>query len=198
MLINNFSMDLNEWYYLSDVALLSVDVTDSVYSVSTSGTYFMLNEVPVATTYSGIVDGYSFYCNVPTISGGLIVTIHAENDNSEVEEIDYNLLFGYRVEFTESVDWGYNNDIQIWALAKNEVICPNTETFATFFETKDLESRDLSAYIYPTGSADLAAEIYPQTKAFLPGYTYTVTVSGVKDFSGNQMEPIVFTFTIAD
>jgi hypothetical protein len=156
----------------------------------------MIDESPVATTYSGIADGYTFYCTAPSISGGLIVTIHAENDCSTVEEQDYNLLFGYRVEFTRTVDWGYNSDIQIWTSVKNDVVCPNTETFATFFETKDLESVDLPAYVYPTGSANLGAEIYPQTKAFLPGYTYTITVSGVRDYSGNIMQPIVFSFTV--
>ncbi len=198
MLINNFSIGLNEWYYLDDITYFSVDVTDDICSVSTSGTYFMLNEVPTLTTYSGITDGYRFYCSNPVISGGLIVTIHAENDCSGVEEIDYNLLFGYRAEFTDYIDWGPNKEIVVWSRASNTVECPNTESFATFFETKELESRDLSAFIYPTGYGNLGAEIYPQSKYFLPGYTYTITVSGIKDFSGNQMQPIVFSFTIAN
>ena len=79
MLINNFSIDISEWVSIDEVTFFSVDVTDSVCPVSTSGTYFMIDEVPVATTYSGITDGYTFYYSTPTISGGLIVTIHAEN-----------------------------------------------------------------------------------------------------------------------
>ena len=194
--IDNFSVELEEWVISSNLTSFSVDVIDAAHNVSTSGTYFMINEVPVATTHSGIADGYIFSCVTPTISGGTIVTIHAENDNSEIVEEDYNLLFGYRAEFTGNIDWGPGQDIIVWSTATNTVDCPNTETFATFFETRELEYRDLSAYVYPIGKADLRAEIYPQTKAFLPGYTYTITVSGVKDYAGNQMETIVFSFTI--
>ncbi len=199
ILIENFSIELEEWLALSGVTNFCVDVIDQAdCPVSTSGTYFMINEVPVATTYSGITGGYTFCCNIPTVSGGLIVTMHAENECGEVKEQDYNFLFGYRAEFTEGTDWGPGQDITIWSTAKNAVICPNTETYATFFETKELESKDLSAYILPTGAANLGAEIYPQTKSFLYGYTYKITVSGIKDYSGNEMEPIVFSFTIED
>jgi hypothetical protein len=194
--VENFSMTIEEWLPRDDVTGFYVDVSDNGCDISTSGTYFMFDDVPIATTYSGIYNGYRFFCNTPTISGGLVVTMHAENECGEVKEQDYTILFGYRAEFTEDIDWGPAQDVTIWAKANNTVDCPNTESFATYFETKELEYKDLNAYILPTGSANLGAEIHPQTKAFLPGFTYTVTVSGVKDYSGNQMEPIVFTFTI--
>ena len=200
ILVGNFSIDVEEWVSLSSLTSFCVDVFGQASCpISTSGTHFIIDDLSIATTYSGIDDGYRFCCSAPTtISGAITVIIHIENECGEVKEQDFNLLFGYRVEFTEYTDWGPNQSITVWSSAGNEVVCPNTETFATYFQTKDLESRNLGAYIYPTGSADLGAEIVPQTKAFLPGFSYRITVSGIKDYSGNEMDTIEFNFIIED
>lgn len=198
ILIEDFSVGLEEYVSLSDLTSFSVNVTDSSYNISTSGTYFIVNDTPVATSFSGIVDGYYTYCLPPSISGSVTVTIHAENDNSESLEEDYVFMFGYKVESSNYVDWGPNKEITVWSTASNSVECPNTETFATYFRTRELYSYDLNACVYPSGKADLGASIAPQSKYLLPGYTYMVTISGIKDYSGNEMNAIEFSFTIED
>lgn len=196
IVIENFSMAVEEWLLVADLNALSVDVTDSTYSITTSGTYFLRDGQIVSTSHSGIADGYRCYYYPPTISGAVSLTIHAENDNSEVKEEDYYLLYGYRCEFNEVVDWGPKKEIVIWTQVKNEAFCPNIVSEATFFETADLHSRNLNAIINPIGYVDLGATIFPQSTAFFYGRTYTVTVSGVRDFHGNKMPKSVFSFTI--
>jgi hypothetical protein len=82
--------------------------------------------------------------------------------------------------------------------ASNLVFCPNTEGEAFYFQTRDFESLNLGATIRAVESVNLGAVIYPQSTAFFYGQTYTVTISGVKDFSGNEMAPYVFSFIIED
>lgn len=200
ILIDNFSVGLEEWVTLSGLSSFSVDVVDLSHGISTSGTTFLIDGVLVFTTFSGIVNGYIATCSAPTISGGITVTIHAENDNSEILEEDYDLLFGYRAVFDEYLDWGYGKEIVVWSTAKNDVVCPNTETFATYFGTRDLDDRSLGATIFPIGfeGSNLGASIVPQSKYFFPGYTYAITVSGVKDHSGNEMQSFTYSFTVED
>jgi len=196
ILIDNFSIGVSEWLPLTDLVSFSVNVVDLDCPISTSGTYFEIDYLPVVTTFSGIPNGYRATCAAPTISGSLTVTLHAENTCSGIVEQSFYLLFGYNLKYDEVEDWGPITDVEIWAKASNSVFCPNTETTAFYFQTKDLESRDLGASIFPSGWADLGAQIVPQSKYLFYGRTYTVTVSGIKDYSGNTMESIVFSFTI--
>lgn len=198
ILIDNFSIGLKEWTKVSEIVDYSVDVVDLEYDVNVSGTYFLINETPVITMFSGIDSGYRATCSASMINGPQTITIHAENTFSGIEEIDYNFLFGYHVEFIDYIDWGPNKEIAIYTEATNMVTCPNKETYATYFRTRDLHGKDLGASIFPTGWSDLPASIIPQSKYFFYGNTYSITVSGVKDFSGNELEPFTFTFTIED
>ena len=67
---------------------------------------------------------------------------------------------------------------------------------AVYFETRDLRSYDLGASILPVDSVDLGATIYPQNTFFFYGRTYTINVSGIMDFGGNELDPVVFSITI--
>jgi hypothetical protein len=198
--IQNLNINSEEWFILGSFSQLSVDIEDSVSSPLTlSGTYFLIDGIPVATTYSGISGGYRFFCDAPSSSGSYTATIHME-DGDGTEEVDFNMLFGYRVVFDEYVDWGVGEEVTVWSTATNNVMCPNRESFATYFRTKDYEYSGLGAYINPIGGTDgfLTATIYPQSKYLLPGYTYTITLSGIEDYSGNKMSPIIFNFTVKD
>jgi len=196
ILIDNFSVGLEEWVKVADLNTLSIDVVDHTYNITTSGTYFIHNGQIVSTSHSGITDGYKCYYYPPTVSGEVNLTIHAENDNSETEEEDYYLLYGYNCEFNEIVDWGPKKEVVITADAKNLAFCPNEVGEASYFETADLHSYDLGASIQAVGYVDLNATIYPQNTFFFYGRTYTVKISGVKDFAGNEMQPFSFDFTI--
>ena len=196
ILIDSFSIGVGEWTALADLTSFSVDVVDLDCLISVSGTYFEIGAAPVPTTFSVISNGYRATCAVPVISGSLTLTLHAENTCSGIAEQNFYLLFGYNLKYDKIEDWGPITDVEIWAKASNSVFCPNTETTAFYFQTKDLESRDLGASIFPSGWADLGAQIVPQSKYLFYGRTYTVTVSGIKDYSGNIMESIVFSFTI--
>jgi len=198
IIIDNFSIGVKEWLPVTDLAYFAVDVVDHTYSVSTSGTYFLHDGQAVVTSYSGIADGYRcYYYPVDVYSSGTInITIHAENDNSETEEEEYHLLYGYNVKFDQIVDWGYNSTVVTTIEAENLAYCPNTEGEAFYFETADLHSTDLGASIVGLKSVDLGATIYPQSKFFFYGRTYTITISGVKDYHGNKMSEFSFNFTI--
>jgi hypothetical protein len=200
MVIDNFSIGVEQWVSVASPIYFSVDVTDAVYGISTSGTYFIHDGQVVSTTHSGITNGYiCYYSPISLVSSGVIdLTIHAENLNSETLEQAYHLLYGYHCEFEELVDWGPKKEVIITVEAANTVICPNAEGEAFYFETADLASYDLGATIRPIGSVDLPAVIYPQNTFFFYGRTYTITVSGIRDFSGNELAPYVFTFTIED
>ena len=198
IIIDNFSIGVKEWLPVTDLAYFAVDVVDHTYSVSTSGTYFLHNGQAVSTSHSGIADGYRcYYYPIDVYSSGTInITIHAENDNSETAEEEYHLLYGYNVKFDQIVDWGYNSTVVTTIEAKNLAYCPNTEGEAFYFETADLHSTDLGASIVGLKSVDLGAAIYPQSKFFFYGRTYTITISGVKDYHGNEMTEFSFDFTI--
>jgi len=204
MYIGDLSMAVEEWRYTSSVGPLYVDVTANLLShiISSTESHFELDGVPVSTTLSGIPYGYRLFYNPSpndlVASGTITLTVHAESLDGAVIEKDFHLLYGYHAVFDEVIDWGPNKDVVIIVEAMNEVFCPNTESDAFYFQTSDLASSDLSASIAAIGSVDLGATIYPQNKFFFYGRTYTVTVSGVKDFAGNVMPAQTFTFTIED
>ena len=79
-------------------------------------------------------------------------------------------------------------------------LASNTAYFSTFFRTKAYELSDLEVAITAEGSGynDLLCDIKPQSKYFLKGKSYTVTISGIKDFSGNELPVKVFSFNIEE
>lgn len=198
ILIDNFSMGVEEWISESDLSYFAVDVVDSTYGISTSGTYFIHDGQVVSTTHSGMPGGYRCYYTPSGVysDGTINLTMHAENTANEVRELTFHLLCGYNLEFEELIDWGPKTEVVTTVQASNLAFCPNTEGDAFYFETKDLYSCDLGAIIYPIGSADLGATIYPQSTAFFYGQTYTITVSGVKDYHGNIMDTYTFSFRV--
>lgn len=196
IVIDNFSIGVEQWVSIANLSYFSVDVTDTTYGISTSGTYFIHDGQVVSTTNSG---NTFYYSPIGVVSSGIIdLTIHAENLNSDILEQTYHLLYGYHCEFDELVDWGPKKEVIITIEAANTVICPNVEGEAFYFETADLYAHDLGASITAISSVDLPAVLYPQNTFFFYGRTYTITVSGIRDFSGNELAPYVFTFTIED
>ena len=189
---------MEEWLPIIDLVSFAVDVIDHTYNITTSGTYFLHDGQIVSTSYSGISDGYrcSYYPTDVYSSGTITITIHAENDNTQIREQDYYLLYGYNCEFEEIVDWGAKKEVVITMDAENLVFCPNTESEAFYFETADLHSRDLGATIQAIESVDLNATIYPQNTFFFYGRTYHIKISGIRDFAGNEMPESIFSFTI--
>ena len=199
ILIDNFSIGVEDWIEAANLTY-SVDVVDLTTAISTSGTYFIDDGIVVSTTLSGITDGYKCFYTPSSVlaSGTITLTIHVENTASGVEEQEFHLLYGYNCFFNEVVDWGPKNEVVITIEAQNTAFCPNLEGEAFYFETADYTSYDLGASIMPIGSVDLGATIYPQNTFFFYGRTYTITVSGVRDYHNNEMEPYVFSFTIED
>jgi len=198
ILIDNFSVGVEEWLVVIDLVSFAVDVVDHIHGITTSGTYFLHDGQIVPTSYSGISGGYrcSYYPTDVCSSGTITITIHAENNNSETKEEDYYLLCGYHVEFEELIDWGPKKEVVITMDAKNLAFCPNTETEAFYFETAELHSRDLNATLQAVEYVDLNATIYPQSTAFFYERTYTIIISGIRDFAGNEMVESIFSFTI--
>jgi len=200
ILIDNFSMGVEEWLPTTDLDSFSVDVVDHVNTIVSGSSYFIHDGIQVTTTFSGITDGYRmFYTPVGISSTGVIsLIVHVQNDVPEIVEQEYSLLCGYNAIFEEWVDWGPNVQVDIRAQASNSVRCPNTVGEGFYFVTADLEAKNLGATIRAIESVNLGAKIYPQSTTFFYGETYVITISGVKDFSGNVMDPYTYTFTIED
>lgn len=196
--ISDFFLDAEEFKLATVTAW--ADVTDPLWDIDVNNTYFMVDDTIVSgTTNSGIANGYRFYYNPPEDYNHdevFTYTIHAQNVLGDVLERDYNLLYGYDVNYTDLVDWGPNKKVDILARAANKAYCVNTEAESFYFVTRDLEGYNLGATIKPTAPVDLSSEIRTQGKVFYYGGTYQVTVSGIKDYSGNELAPITYSFTI--
>lgn len=200
--INNFNLGVGDWTLVSDLGSFSVDAIDRNYSIdiTASGSYFLHNGEQVSTTFSGIDDGQIMsYTPASVVSSGTFtITAHVKNINNDIKEETYYLLYGYNVLFDQVVEWGPAKQVDVLIQATNLAFCPNTEGEGSYFKTIDLESRSLGAIVRVIEPFDLNSTIYPQSTAFFYGKTYTVTVSGVKDFSSNEMDPYTFNFTIED
>lgn len=201
IVIDNFSIGVEDWISEADLNYFAVDVVDSTYGISTSGTYFIYDGQVVSTTHSGITGGYRCYYTLASgvYSDGIIdLTIHAENTVSGVEEQTFHLLYGYNVKFEELIDWGVKTEVITTVQVSNKAFCPNFEADSFYFETRDLWSTDLAATINPVGYVNLGATIYPQSTFFFYNRTFVITISGVRDWHNNIMEPYTFSFTIED
>ncbi len=204
--ISNFSLAEDE--YVSTSATVCVDVTDDVYNVVTSGTYFIIDDTVVSgiyTTYTGITDGYRMCYdpddNFASFLGSTTLTVHAENDNGDALERDYYLTSGYIAEYDNRIqDYGYDNQVVVRMTAENFASCPLFATTAYWFTTEQKIPKDLGASIVgiPRSTKDLSASITPDTGlAYLYGKTFRVEVNA-RDFAGNRMTPYIFEFRIED
>lgn len=205
--ISNFSLETGEWEQATST--ISVDVTDDVYSVTASGCYFKVNGQQVSVTTSGITDGYRVFYDPANdfddIEGPAVITAHGENNNGDVLEQDYSLTFGYIVEYTnyERFGWNYGQGekVVVRMSAENLATCPEFSADAYWFETREIDRRELTAsitgeYSYD-GTNDLNASIYPQSTAYFYGKIFRVKLNA-KDLAGNEMEPLEFEFKIED
>jgi hypothetical protein len=195
--ISNFSLGEDE--YTSTSNAVCVDVTDDVYNVVTSGTYFILDDTVVSgiyTTYTGITDGYRMCYNPDDNYASFL-----GSDNGDVLERDYYLTSGYLVEYdNRTQDYGYDNQVVVRMTAENFASCPLYATTAYWFTTEQTIPKNLGASIVgvPWGTEDLSASITPDTGlAYLYGKTFRVEVNA-RDFAGNRMTPYIFEFRIED
>jgi len=201
--ISNFSLDVNE--YTAASGTICVDITDDVYNVSTSGSYFIIDETVTSGTFTPTPDGYTMCFDSPNdfsdIIGSTTFTVHAENDNGDILERDFYVTSGYVVEYdNRAQDYGFGNQIVVQGTAENLVSCPNVGADAYFFTSVPKPGFDLGASIVgqPWGEKDLSAEITPTTDTiYFYGKTFRIEIRA-KDFAGNVMEPFTFEFKIED
>ncbi len=201
--ISNFSLDIDEYTLAS--GSICVDITDDVYNVVTSGSYFIIEDTVTSGTFAPIVDGYRMCFDSPAdfadILGATTFTVHAENDNYDILEQDFYLTSGYIVEYdNRTQDYGFGSQVVVRGSAENLASCPTTGVDAYFFTSTPKPSRDLNASIVgiPYSEEDLSAEIVPTTDTiYFYGKTFRIEVRA-KDFAGNVMEPFTFEFRIED
>jgi hypothetical protein len=207
--ISNFSLGIGE--YTTASGFISVDITDDECPVSTSGTYFMVDDLRVPVTFSGIEDGYRMFYDPNddyiSLEGSTVFTVHAENECNKILEQDFYLTFGYIVEFTnrqellDSIDYGFQNKIVVRVTAENYASCPQVSSLSWDFESKPQANVDLGASIVGRFHAweynDMSAKIYPHSTAYFYGKEFRVVVKA-KDFAGNQMEPLILNYRIED
>lgn len=196
----DFFVERDQFVTASSIAW--VDVIDYLYPINTDNTFFYVEGVLASGIYfEDIPNGKRMYydpLNDFYSDGVLNYSIHAENSMGEVEEKDFYFLYGYDLQLDEVVDWGPNKQILVRAEAGNLVFCPGLAGAAFDFKTVDLTSFNLGCTITPVGFVDLAATIVPQSTVFFYGKTYTVRLHNVKDFAGNIMPDLEYTFTIED
>ncbi len=197
--IDNFSMDLDDVALCTSLVDFSVEVTDSDYLVTTSGTYFTDNGVQVPGTLASVSGGYILtYSVLP--SGTIDLVAHGSNSNGEFLTRSYELQYGYAAYWNEVKYWGTLKEVPISVSASNTSLTNNTSYFSTFFTTRKMMSTDLGVDITAEGSGfdDIMTYITPQSKHFMYGKTYSITVSGIQDFSGNILPPETYNFTIEE
>jgi len=205
MYFDNFSLDVGE--YMPASGTICVDVHDEHYNVVTSGTYFMVDGVPVSGTLTPISDGYRICYNpdddFESLAGPTKFTARAENDNGDVLTRDFYVTFGYVVEYDnivdKGIDFGFYNKIGVRIAASNLMNCPIDDADGFWFVSKDYYSADLKAFIVgkplTAGQEDLTAEIYPWTTAYFYDKIFRMELT-VKDYNGNEMEPFVLVFKV--
>jgi len=201
--ILNFSLIEEE--YTAASGTICVDITDDIYNVVTSGTYFIINETVTSGVFTPIIDGYRM-CYDPvddfaSMLGSTTFTVHAQNDNDDILERDYYLVSGYIVDYdNREQNYGFNNQVVVRMSAENFASCPITMTDAYWFTTEQELPKDLSASIVgiPWSETNLSANISPQTETmYFYGKIITVEVRA-KDLAGNEMVPYTFEFKIED
>jgi len=197
--INNFSIDVDSTLYCTSLIDFSVDITDSLYLITTEDTYFTDNGTRVSGTFTPIANGYRLsYTTLP--SGNMTLVTFANNSNGEYLDRLYELQYGYEFIWENVNYWGQLKEVPIAISASNTALAANTSYFSTFFVTRKFENVDLEVSITAEGSGnmDLYTSIVPQSKYFINGRTYTVTISGIKDFSNNELATRSYSFTIND
>jgi len=179
-----------------------VDLVDYLYPIDTNNTFFYVEGVLASGIYfEDIPNGKRMYYNPLDdfySDGVLNYSIHAENSIGEVEEKDFYFLYGYDLQLNEVANWGPNDQILVRAEANNLAFCPSLAGAAFDFTTVDLASFNLGCTITPVDFVDLGFKISPQSTVFFYGKTYTVKLQNVKDFAGNIMPDLEYTFTIED
>lgn len=200
--ISDLSIAVGEYTLANN--FISVDVTDDVHNVVTSGTYFMIDGTQVSgTTYSGITDGYRMYYDpsddFESIEGPITFTVHAENDNGDILERDHYITFGYLVSYYPGEDrYDHSERVTVRMEAENLATCPAFNAEGYWFETRDLYNNDLGCFIKGVGvggDGNLSASISPISNAYYYGKVFRVIVNA-RDFAGNAMEPYEFEFEI--
>lgn len=192
-------MDLGDVAYCTSLVDFSVEVLDDTHSVTSSGTYFTDNGVNVSSTLTTISGGYLMtYTTVP--SGSIVLVAHSSNNNDEFYSRTYELQYGYQASWEEVNYWGPEYEVPIAVSASNTSLASNTSYFSTFFETRKIMSTDLEVFITAEGSGkfDLESYIEPRSKHFMYGKTYSITISGIQDYSGNVLQPFTYSFTIEE
>ena len=205
--ISNFSLGIGE--HTTASGFISVDITDDECPVSTSGTYFMIDDIRVPVVFSDIEDGYRMFYDpdddFASLEGATVFTVHAENECNKVLEQDFYLTFGYIVEYTnrqellDNIDYGFQQKVIARVTAENYASCPQVSSLAWDFESKPQANVDLGASIVGKFHAweynEMPAKIYPHSTAYFYGKEFKVVVKA-KDFAGNQMEPLVLNYRI--
>lgn len=197
--IDNFSMGLGDIAYCTSLVDFSVRVTDDLYNITTSGTYFTANGILVSGTLNTISGGYILsYLTIP--ESNMFLTAHASNSNNEVYEKNYELSYGYEASWHKVTYWGPDKEVPVAVSATNTSLASNTSYFSTFFKTRKYINTDLGAEIfaYGFGTKDILTYIEPRSKHFMHGKTYSITVSGIRDFSGNILTDFTYSFTIEE
>jgi hypothetical protein len=195
--ITNFSIPENSTVYCTSLLDFSVDVLDDVNIVTLSGTYLSINNETTVYVTTPITNGYRLNCST-TPSGTIWLEVFGSNNLDETINTLYILQFGYEIEWEKVVVWPNNKEVPVSVSANNNVYNSNTMYYSTFFKTSDYKEYNLEACISVEGSGqlNLAASIFPQSKYFMYGNSYSITISGIKDFSGNTLPVKTYNFTL--
>jgi hypothetical protein len=195
--ITNNTLDQLGFIYFGDN--LCVDIVDELFEIDTINSFFKVNGIVLTCFFADIANGTHMCYTVDSTfvaNGPSLLEIVAANSAGDILIKSYEFLYGYSAELKDEYGFGFEQKISVHSCVSNMVTCDNTVCAAYTFSTLDMPSCNLNATISCVTYTDVYAHIVPQSTAFIPGYSYTVTISGIKDFSNNYLPPVHFSFTL--
>jgi len=196
LFVSNFYPKSDE--YISTVSgIIHCDVNDYLYAVVPSGTYFKIDDTKVPTVLQPIANGFTVFCSASgTGNDEIIYTIHAENTAGDVLEEDFYFRDGRLVTAYVNDAFKPNQIVDVLIKTKNSVDCQATASESYYFKIRDLLANDIVSNINAIQAYDLQSFVKVRSKALEKGKTYTLTISGIKDYAGNYMKPLKYIFTV--
>lgn len=198
LFVRNFFLDTDK--FTEAVVVGFVDIVDYLYpilnesiSITIAGT--ILDDLVIEDIDNGkrvYFDPLNDFEN----DGEFTVVVSAGSIIGEIIEEEFYLLYGFDISLDEAIEFKTGQRIFVSAEASNKAFCPNKVGFNYYFNTMDSSSFNLPMYVNVLKHVDLGMSIYPQSTSFFYGKTFTVKISGVKDYYGNVMKPLLYSFTI--
>ena len=200
IVISNFKPEIGITTGLQDVDI-SVDIQDILYDINSITSFMSINGEVVPATITPIADGINLTYHPPNnfnYDAPIIVRVRGVNNNATltIREEVYTLYFGCRYLFRNKGKYKYDSKVDVVIKASNTGRLSRNLNYNYLFSTYAKPTDNLTASIVAINPVDnLTASILPQGPFHYYGEDVVVTFY-VKDFEGNELGPITYSYTI--